>query len=67
MNKLELNVAGMACTGCENRIKNAIKLIDNIINVDADYTTGVVIIKYDKDIEIEMIKQKIEDLGFEIK
>ena len=67
MNKLELNVAGMACTGCENRIKNAIKLMENIIDVEAEHTTGVVSIMYDKDIDIEMIKEKIEDLGFEIK
>ena len=68
MNEIELNVVGMACTGCENRIKNAIKLIENIVDVEASYKTGKVKVIYnnEKEIDIEFIKRKIEDLGFEM-
>ena len=31
MKELELNVTGMHCTGCENRVKNVISTIKNVI------------------------------------
>lgn len=40
MSELKLNVKGMMCTGCENRIKNAIGEIKGIKSVDANHKTG---------------------------
>ena len=37
MNKLELKVEGMVCTGCENRLKNAILQMKNVKNVEASF------------------------------
>ncbi|MBE5813337.1 MAG: heavy-metal-associated domain-containing protein [Clostridiales bacterium] len=59
-----INVEGMMCSGCENRIKNAIKAIPNVVDVIASHTSGTV--KVMGDVDIATIKEKISDLGFEV-
>ena len=55
----------MMCEGCENRIKNALSSIDGVQKVEANHTTGEVVVTTNKEIEISIIKDKIDDLGFE--
>ena len=66
MKSIELKVEGMVCEGCENRVKNALKLIDGVNEVEASYINGEVIVKADESVDIIKIKEKIEDLGFEV-
>lgn len=66
MSELKINVKGMMCTGCENRIKNAIGEIKWIKSVDANHKTGQVVINSDNEVNIEEIKSVIEDIGFEV-
>lgn len=66
MKEYEINVKGMMCEGCENRIKNGLKLIEGIKEVEADHTTGKVNIKAEDNIEIEEIEEKIDDIGYEV-
>ena len=66
MNKKVLNIKGMQCTGCENRVKNVLGTIDGIEEVVADFKTGIVEITSKHDISANLIKEKIEDLGFEV-
>ncbi len=66
MKELELKVTGMMCTGCENRIKNAIKELTGIENVEADHKSGIVKIKCDNDVNINEVKATIEDLDFKV-
>lgn len=60
-----INVEGIECAGCENRIQNAIKAMPNVTEVVASHTTGTV--KVIGDVNLELIKEKINDLGFEVK
>ena len=66
MNELKINIKGMMCTGCENRIKNALDVIKGIKSVDANYKTGQVVINSDIDINIKDLRNVIKDIGFEI-
>ncbi len=66
MDELKINVRGMMCTGCENRIKNALGDLKGIKTVDANHKTGQVVINSDLEINVEEIKSKIEDIGFEV-
>lgn len=66
MKELELKVEGMVCGGCENRVKNALSLIDGIESVEASHKTGMVELKLNKDVERKLIEEKIENLGFEV-
>lgn len=67
MEELKLNVDGMVCGGCEKRVVNALGTIDGVKEVMANYKEGSVIVKADTKIEKSILKEKIEDLGFEVK
>lgn len=66
MKKIVLKVNGMMCAGCENRIKNAVSLIASVEEVLASHVDGIVNISASDDIDINVVKEAIEDLGFEI-
>lgn len=67
-NKIEIRISGMSCTGCENRVENVLKNIKNVESVNANYNTGIVEIETNdiKDLDIDMIKETLEDLGYDI-
>lgn len=67
-NKIEIRISGMSCTGCENRVENVLKNIENVESVNANYNTGLVEIETNniKDLDIDMIKETLEDLGYDI-
>lgn len=65
MKEIILKVEGMSCGGCENRIQNALKNIEGIEDVVANHKEGTVIVKANE-IDIDKVKEKIEDLGFTV-
>lgn len=66
MKEIIIKVEGMVCNGCENRVQNALKNIEGVENVVADYTTGTVTITGKNEISENTLKEKIEDIGFEV-
>ena len=66
--KIEIRISGMSCTGCENRVENVLKNIENVKSVNANYNTGIIEIETNniKDLDIDMIKETLEDLGYDI-
>lgn len=66
MKKTILIVNGMMCGGCENRVKNAIKNIEGVENVTADHNTGKVIVISNNEVSEEIIKETLEDIGYEV-
>lgn len=67
MKECTIKVEGMVCGGCENRVKNAVSTIDGVENVVADHNTGIVTVTSKEDLDVNQIKEKIEDIGFEVK
>lgn len=67
MNEITLNVQGMHCEGCERRINNVLSEIDGVDEVIADHNKGTVTIKTNSKVDIDEIKEKIDDLGYEVK
>lgn len=67
-NKIEIRISGMSCTGCENRVENVLKNIENVESVNANYNTGIVEIGTNdiKNLDIDVIKETLEDLGYNI-
>lgn len=66
MKEIILNVNGMVCGGCENRVQNAVKNIDGVEEVIANHTDSTVKIIAKDDSIIEQAKEKIKELDFEI-
>lgn len=67
MKETIIKVEGMVCGGCENRVQNALKVIEGVENVVADHTNGIVTVTAKEEVSINTIKETIEDLGFEVK
>ena len=67
MEELIIKVEGMHCSGCENRVKNALEQIEGIEKVKASHEDGEVVIKISHEVSMEEVKEAIEDLGFEVK
>ena len=65
MQETIIKVEGMMCTGCENRIQNAVSEIKGVESVKADHEKGIVEVKGTAD--IKEVKEAIEDIGFEVK
>lgn len=66
MKEITIKVQGMMCGGCENRVKNTLSQLDGIESVEASFAEGIVKIILNEEINIDIIKEKIEDLGFEV-
>ncbi len=66
MKETILIISGMMCGGCENRVKNAIKNIEGVENVTADHNTGKVTVISNNQVSKEMIKEILEDIGYEV-
>lgn len=67
MKETIIKVGGMVCNGCENRIQNALKTIDGVKKVVADHKNEIVIVTSTKEIQGNVMKEKIEDIGFKVK
>ncbi len=66
MKELEIKVKGMMCNGCENRVQNALKTIEGVKEVVANHATGIVKVTANEEVSENSIKEKIEDIGYEI-
>ena len=67
MKEIILNVEGMMCEGCENRIKNALGTIEGVIDVSAKHDTGIVKVIARENVTEDIVREKIEDIGFTVK
>ena len=65
MKEIILNVEGMECEGCENRIQNSLKNIEGIEKVVANHKEKIVTI-VGENVDIDKVKERIEDIGFKV-
>jgi len=57
----------MSCNHCVNSIKKAVGGLEGVSNVDVDLKEKKVTVEYDSSkLEIETIKNAIEDQGYEV-
>ncbi len=66
MKEIIIKVKGMVCNGCENRVQNVVNQIEGVEKVIANYKEGTVTITSTTEINQELIKERIEDIGFEV-
>lgn len=66
MKNIVIKVTGMHCSGCENRIKNVLSDIEGVEEVKANYKDGIVTINANESIDVSILNEKIEDLGFNV-
>lgn len=67
MQKYQLKVKGMHCSGCIATIENALKKIQGVENVSVDLNTGLVKFQYDaQGTSLNTIFQAIENEGYSV-
>lgn len=65
MSKVSLEVAGMKCSNCSASIDKALNLMTGV-KAKADHVKGLVELELDDDGKLPLIKDAIEDLGFDV-
>ena len=64
----KLNVEGMSCEHCVKSIKKAVGDLAGVNSVEVDLKAKTVTIDYDaQSVNIQSIKDSIEDQGYEVK
>jgi copper chaperone CopZ len=67
MDTLLLQVAGMSCTGCEQRIDALLRRVEGVREVSADHTTGAVRIRVGPELaDRGVLAQRLATAGFEV-
>jgi copper chaperone len=61
-----ITVAGMNCTGCEQKVTNALTTIEGVRRAEADQEIGEVEVVVDDDIEEDVLTGVIHDAGYDI-
>lgn len=68
MTKTTVQVAGMTCTGCEQRIGTALRRIDGVREVTADHTTGEVAVRFDpRTTDPVAVRERIALAGYTVR
>ncbi|MBP3919998.1 MAG: heavy-metal-associated domain-containing protein [Bacilli bacterium] len=66
MKNIELNIEGMKCEGCVNRIKNVLSTIKGINSFDISLEDKKLTLSVKKEKTVDEVIKKIETLGFDI-
>ncbi|GAC1376580.1 MAG: hypothetical protein NVS2B15_24790 [Pseudarthrobacter sp.] len=64
--QVTLQVEGMSCTGCEQRIGNALRRVEGVREAAADRTTGRVLVLVGPGVEPETLAAKITTAGYTV-
>ena len=66
MKEINFKIEGMECTGCERRIQNVVSSISGVEEVKANHENGTVKVIATDSTDVDKIKDKISNLGFEV-
>lgn len=67
MDTVVLQVAGMSCTGCEQRIDTVLRRLDGVRTVEADHNCGRVRIRFvPQKSNREALAAQVESLGYQV-
>ncbi len=66
MKELTVRVQGMSCDHCVRTVKNAIKSLEGVSEVDVSLETGIVRITATREIPKEEIKRAVEEWGYKV-
>jgi copper chaperone CopZ len=65
---MTLNIKGMVCSSCEEKITKSLMQIPGVLNVTADHAAGTAILtlKPKAKVSLETIKKAVKKAGFEV-
>ncbi|WP_247001628.1 heavy-metal-associated domain-containing protein [Halosolutus gelatinilyticus] len=66
MEQTTLEVAGMACDGCERNVTETLETLAGISSATANHEADEVRVEHDESIDVGTIESAIEDAGYEV-
>jgi copper chaperone CopZ len=67
MEQLVLDVKGMHCGACANRIEEALKHLEGVRRVKADFTAGTVEVAFEStQLDKTAVRSMIEQTGYDV-
>ena len=63
--KKVIKIEGMHCGGCVKRVDAALNAIDGV-SATVDLATGSAVVELTKEISDEVLREAVEDLGFDV-
>ncbi len=67
MNKDIINIGGMTCAACANRIEKGIGKLDGVVNANVNFATEKLTVQYNKkDITLSEIENAIIKIGYQV-
>jgi copper chaperone CopZ len=67
INKVEISITGMSCTGCEETITKSALALEGVKEATASFTEGKAWITFDEaDVTAEQISAAIEKTGYRV-
>lgn len=67
MDTVELQVKGMSCTGCEQRISRVLERIEGVRRVEADHVSGRVRVRVGPGLtDRNLLAERIETVGYDV-
>lgn len=64
--KTVLNVEGMMCSHCENRVTTVLSALEGVESVKVDLEAKTVTVEHSEAVSIDTLKSEIEDQGYDI-
>ncbi len=65
INKLKMRVDGMTCMACQSNVKNAIKSLDGVMDVEVSLEKRMAFVSYDSlKVKPEQIQKVVNDKGY---
>lgn len=61
-----LTIEGMMCGHCEARVKKVLEALDGVTEVTASHTAGTAIVKMDKEVPYELLKETVEAQDYKV-
>ena len=62
---LTLNVGGMTCEGCSNRVKSALESIQGVNSADVSHESGIAIIVH-QNVSKEIMTSSVQEIGYTV-
>jgi copper chaperone CopZ len=68
LKKVTLDVQGMTCSGCEYNVESALKKLDGVAKVKADYKENKAEVEFDPQIaSVEELVETVNSIGYSAK
>lgn len=61
-----LTIEGMMCGHCEARVKKVLEALDGVTEVTASHTAGTAVVKMDKEVPYELLKETVEAQDYKV-